>query len=78
MADIKLFELGPTRSARVRWTLLEASLKYESIDRGVDIFDSEELRSVHPLGKPPARDTVCRDSGILRASPRHPPLSVKI
>ena len=54
MADIKLFELGPTRSARVRWTLLEAALKYESVDRGVDIFSSEELRRIHPLGKLPA------------------------
>ena len=54
MVDIKLFELGPTRSARARWTLLEAGLEYESIDRGLEIFQSEELRSVHPLGKLPA------------------------
>ncbi|CAM2064705.1 Glutathione S-transferase family protein [Sulfidibacter corallicola] len=54
MPAIKLFELGPTRSARVRWTLLEAALEYESIERGVDIFKSEELRKVHPLGKLPA------------------------
>ena len=31
MPDIKLYELGPTRSARCRWTLLEAGLEYESI-----------------------------------------------
>ena len=31
MPEIKLFELGPTRSARCRWTLLEAGLEYESI-----------------------------------------------
>lgn len=54
MPAITLFELGPTRSARVRWTLLEAALEYESIERGVDIFRSEELRKVHPLGKLPA------------------------
>ena len=54
MVDITLFELGPTRSARVRWTLLEAGLDFESIQQGVDIFKSEALRRVHPLGKLPA------------------------
>ena len=54
MPTIKLFELGPTRSARVRWTLLEAGLAYESIGNRVDIIGSEELRKVHPLGKLPA------------------------
>lgn len=54
MADIKLFELGPTRSSRVRWTLLEAGLSYESIGNNVEIIGSEELRKVHPLGKLPA------------------------
>lgn len=54
MPSIKLFELGPTRSARVRWTLLEAGLEYESIGNRVDIIGSEELRKVHPLGKLPA------------------------
>lgn len=54
MVSIKLFELGPTRSARVRWTLLEAALGYESIEQGVAIFKSEALRNVHPLGKLPA------------------------
>ena len=52
---IKLFELGPTRSSRVRWTLLEAGLDYESIGNSVEVFQSEELRQVHPLGKLPAR-----------------------
>ena len=51
---IKLFELGPTRSARCRWTLLEAGLEYESIGNRPDIIGSEELRKVHPLGKLPA------------------------
>lgn len=54
MPDIKLFELGPTRSSRARWALLEAGLNYESIGNSVDIFDSEELRKVHPLAKLPA------------------------
>ena len=52
--SIKLFELGPTRSARCRWTLLEAGLEYESIGNRSDIIGSEELRKVHPLGKLPA------------------------
>ena len=51
---IKLFELGPTRSSRARWTLLEAGLDYKSIGNSVEIFESEELRKVHPLGKLPA------------------------
>lgn len=51
---IKLFELGSTRSARVRWTLLEAELEFESIENGVEIFKSKELLKVHPLGKLPA------------------------
>ena len=54
MNQIVLFELGPTRSARVRWMLLEAGLPYESINRGVDVFKSQDLRKVHPLGKLPA------------------------
>ena len=52
--SIKLFELGPTRSARCRWTLLEAGLEYESIGNSADIIGSDELRKVHPLGKLPA------------------------
>jgi len=54
MPSIKLFELAPTRSARVRWTLLEAGLEYESIGNRVDVIGSEELRNIHPLGKLPA------------------------
>ena len=54
MPSIKLFELGSTRSARVRWTLLEAGLAYESVGNSVEVFGSEELRGLHPLGKLPA------------------------
>ena len=54
MPSIKLFELGPTRSARVRWTLLEAGLAYELVGNSVEVFGSDELRGVHPLGKLPA------------------------
>jgi glutathione S-transferase len=54
MPSIKLFELGPTRSARVRWMLLEAELPYDSVGNSVEVFRSAELRSIHPLGKLPA------------------------
>ena len=52
--EIKLYELGPTRSARCRWALLEAGLEYESIGNDPSIIGSEELRGIHPLGKLPA------------------------
>jgi glutathione S-transferase len=54
MPRIQLFELGPTSSARARWMLLEAGLAYESVGNRVEIIGSEELRSIHPLGKLPA------------------------
>ena len=54
MPSIKLFELGPTRSARCRWTLQEAGLEYESIGNAPAIIGSEELKKIHPLGKLPA------------------------
>lgn len=54
MPSIKLFELGPTRSARVRWMLLEAELPYESVGNSIEVYRSAELRSIHPLGKLPA------------------------
>ena len=52
--QIILFELGPTRSSRCRWTLLEAGLEFESRGNSSEIFKSAELRKVHPLGKLPA------------------------
>lgn len=51
--DIKLYEYAPTRSARCRWTLLEAGLEFESVE-GQSLIHSEELVKVHPLGKLPA------------------------
>ena len=51
---IKLYELKPTRSARCRWTLLEAGLDYESVGNNPSIIGSDELRRVQPLGKLPA------------------------
>lgn len=52
--DITLYELGPTRSARVRWVLEEAGLPFESVQNGIDIFKSPGLLEIHPLGKVPA------------------------
>ena len=54
MPNIKLFELGPTRSSRARWALLEAGLEFESLGNNIDVFKNDELRRVHPLGKLPA------------------------
>jgi glutathione S-transferase len=54
LPDIRLFELGPTRSARVRWMLLEAGLEFESVGNAIEVFSSAELWNVHPLGKLPA------------------------
>ena len=52
--SIILYELGPTRSARCRWALLEAGLEFESRGNDPSIIGSDELKTVHPLGKLPA------------------------
>lgn len=49
---ILLYEFPPTRSDRVRWTLLELGLPFESIC-GQHLFGSAELRAISPLGKLP-------------------------
>jgi len=54
MPRIMLYELGPTRSARCHWTLLEAGLEYESVGNTPETLGSDELKKVHPLGKLPA------------------------
>ena len=54
MPKISLFELGPTRSSRVRWVLLEAGLEFDSLGNNIEVFKSAELHEVHPLGKLPA------------------------
>jgi len=54
MPKITLFELGPTRSSRARWALLEAGLEFASVGNNIDVFKSAELHEVHPLGKLPA------------------------
>lgn len=53
-----LYELQPTRSARVRWTLLELGVPFESIE-GREVFAMPELAKIHPMSKLPA----LRDSG---------------
>lgn len=57
--SIVLYELQPTRSARVRWTLLELGIAYESIERGRETFAMPELAQIHPMSKLPA----LRDNG---------------
>lgn len=54
MPSILLYELAPTRSARCRWTLLEADLEFESIGGSPEIIGIDPLRKVDPLGKLPA------------------------
>ncbi len=51
--SITLYGLGPTRSARVLWTLRELDLEFEYIE-GRHLIGSDELRAVHPLAKLPA------------------------
>ena len=49
---MKLHELGPTRSARCRWTLLELEVPFESVE--VNPLEQKELLyPVHPLGRVP-------------------------
>ena len=50
---ITLYEVGPTRSKRCRWTLKELGLDFESVT-GPDLIGSERLRAVHPLAAVPA------------------------
>ena len=51
--SLTLYELAPSRSARVRWTLLELDRPFES-RTGIELFQGEELRNIHPLNKFPA------------------------
>ena len=54
MPRIQLYELGPTRSARCHWALLEAGLDYESVGNTPETIGSDALKKIHPLGKLPA------------------------
>ena len=49
---VTLYESGTTRSARCRWTLLEAGIPFESVLRK-GLIGSDEVKSLHPLGKLP-------------------------
>ena len=49
---VTLYETGTTRSARCRWTLLEAGIPFESVLRK-GLIGSDEVKSLHPLGKLP-------------------------
>jgi glutathione S-transferase len=51
--DITLYEVGPSRSKQVRWTLLELDLEFRSVE-GMEILHSDELKKVNPMGKVPA------------------------
>lgn len=50
--DIKLYEAGTTRSARCRWTLLEAGLPFDAVARA-NLIQSDEVKAMHGLGKLP-------------------------
>ena len=54
MPKIELYELAPTRSARVRWVLKEAQLTYTSLGNQVETIGSDAVKQIHPLGKLPA------------------------
>ncbi|HRP09771.1 MAG TPA: glutathione S-transferase family protein [Terricaulis sp.] len=55
---LKLYEFEVTRSSRVRWTLLELGLPFES-HAGPEMFHHPDVAAIHPLGKLPA----FRDAG---------------
>lgn len=50
---LKLYEYAPTRSARVRWTLLELGVEFEAVP-AKQLMGSDELKRINPLGKLPA------------------------
>ncbi len=50
--DITLYESGASRSARCRWTLLEAGISFESVARP-NLARSDEVKALRPLGKLP-------------------------
>ena len=50
--DVTLYESGTSRSARCRWTLLEAGLSFKSLSRS-DLPTSDEVKAIYPVGKLP-------------------------
>lgn len=51
--SLKLYEFAVTRSSRVRFTLLELGLEFEST-AGPDTFHHPDVAAIHPLSKLPA------------------------
>lgn len=52
--SLKLYEFAVTRSSRVRFTLLELGLPFESIGGTPEVFQHPDVANIHPLGKIPA------------------------
>ncbi len=50
---LKLYEYGPSRSVRVRWTLLETGTDFESV-AARDMIGTDAYRKIHPQAKLPA------------------------
>ena len=51
--SITLYEFTPTRSKRVKWTLQELGVTYDSVNEP-SLIGSDRLRAVHPQAKLPA------------------------
>lgn len=53
---MKLYEFGPTRSIRARWTLQELGVEFESVLVNLMLGEhrSPEFRKINPAGKLPA------------------------
>ena len=56
--SLKLYEFAVTRSSRVRFTLQELGLEFESVN-GPETFHHPDVAAIHPLNKLPA----FRDNG---------------
>ncbi len=61
---MRLFGFSPTRTTRVSWTLAELDVDYEPITENV--FQHEELKNFHPLGRIPALDV--NGSGLFESA----------
>jgi len=53
MPTIKLYEYGPSRAVRARWTLQEADMPFEAVSAR-EIMQTDECKRIHPLGLLPA------------------------
>jgi glutathione S-transferase len=52
--SLKLYEFAVTRSSRVRFTLLELGVPFESIGNTPEVFQNSDVAKIHPLSKIPA------------------------